>query len=215
MVDNDKFHFSMLHPHKGQPVEYNSTREAVKLPEYGRFVQSMVEYALTLTDRAQRQQYAESIIEVMAGLNPKVKDVPGFRHKLWDHLAYIADYKLDIDYPYPITERKDGLKAPQKLSYPKGAIRFRHYGRLIEKAIDELKQTPEGPQRDELVRLIANRMKRNLADWKGDGVQDSKVARDIAFYTEGSVQPDFSKPGEELMNIGENRFRTRKNKGFF
>lgn len=205
----------MLHPHEGRPVEYNSTRETLKLPEYGRLVQSMVEYALTITNRKQRQRYAEAIVEVMAGLNPKMKDVPGFMHKIWDHLAYIADYKLDIDYPYPINQRSVGVKAPHKLSYPKGPIRFRHYGRLIEKALAELEVTPPGPKQDELVRLIANRMKRNLADWKGDGVQDSKVARDIAFYTEGKVQPDFSKPGDELMHIGENRFRTRKNKGLF
>lgn len=215
MIDKDKFKYAMPSPQKGQPVEYNSTLETLKLPEYGRLVQDMVEYALTLEDRSQRQHYAEAIVEVMAGLNPKMKDVPGFMHKLWDHLAYIADYKLDIDYPYDINERKLGTKAPQKLSYPKGPIRFRHYGRLIEKAIAQLNDIPEGVQRDEMVRLIANRMKRNLADWKGDGVQDAKVARDIAFYTEGNVQPDFSKPGEELMQISENRFRTRKNKGLF
>ena len=74
---------------------------------------------------------------------------------------------------------------------------------------------PDGQEKEAFIRLVANRMKRNLADWKGDGVQDSKVARDIAFYTEGKVQPNFSTPGEELMTIGENRFRTRKNKGFF
>ena len=122
---------------------------------------------------------------------------------------------MDIDYPYEIKQRKEGVNAPQKLSYPKGPIRFRHYGRLIERAMQQLEEMPKGAERDELLRLIANRMKRNLADWKGDGVQDVKVARDIAFYTEGKVQPDFSKPGEQLMHIGENRFRTRKNRGMF
>lgn len=214
-MTEDKFKYTMPHPDAGQKVEYNSTRETLKLPEYGRLVQEMVEYALTITDRAERQRYAEAIIDVMAGLNPKMKDVPGFRHKLWDHLAYISEYKLDIDYPYEIKRRKEASSAPQKLSYPKGTIRFRHYGRLIERAMQQLEEMPEGSERDELVRLIANRMKRNLADWKGDGVQDVKVARDIAFYTEGKVQPDFTKPGEQLMHIGENRFRTRKNRGMF
>ena len=214
-MTEDKFKYTMPHPGEGQKVEYNSTRETLKLPEYGRLVQEMVEYALTLTDRAERQRYAEAIIEVMAGLNPKMKDVPGFRHKLWDHLAYISGYQLDIDYPYEIKQRKEGVNAPQKLSYPKGPIRFRHYGRLIERAMQQLEEMPKGAERDELLRLIANRMKRNLADWKGDGVQDVKVARDIAFYTEGKAQPDFSKPGEQLMHIGENRFRTRKNRGMF
>jgi hypothetical protein len=196
-------------------LDYNSTREGVKMPEYGRFVQEMVDYCLTITDRKARQRYAYAIANVMAGLNPDMRDVPDYQHKIWDHLAYLSDYKLDIDYPFAINKIEGRNIIPEHLSYPKGHIRFRHYGRLLEKAVNELKEMEEGPQRDELTRLIANRMKRNLADWKGDGVADSKVARDIEYYTEGRVQPNFSKPGEGLMHIGENRFRTRRNKGLF
>lgn len=195
--------------------QYNSTQESLKLPEYGRYVQEMIEYALTIEDKAERQLFAERIASVMEGVNPKMKDVPGFQHKIWNHLAYIADYKLDIDYPFEIDRYEGKKKIPEHLSYPKGNIRFRHYGRLLERAISELKEMPDNENRQELTRLIANRMKRNLADWKGDGIEDSKIARDIAYYTEGKVVPDFSAAGEELMQIGENRFRTRKNKGFF
>lgn len=214
MVNVMKYDDMTLHPVKGQSVEYNSTREALKMPEYGRLVQDMVEYALTIADKAERQQYAETIVAVMTGLNPKMKDVSDYRHKLWDHLAYISGYQLDIDYPFEI-EKKDVLKRPQKLSYPKGNIRFRHYGRLIEKALNDLQNVEDDAERDALVQLIGNRMKRNLADWKGDGVEDSKVARDIAYYTEGKVQPDFTQKGKKLMQIGDSRFRTRKNKGLF
>mgnify|MGYP002673252003 FL=1 len=215
MTENNAFEYTMPHPQGEEKNEYNTTREKLKLPEYGRLVQNMVEYALKIEDRNERQAYAEAIVDVMIGLNPKMKDVPDFQHKIWDHLAYIADYKLDIDYPFEITEHKGIGTKPERLSYPKSSIRFRHYGRLIEKAISELKDMPEGEEKEDFIRLVANRMKRNLADWKGDGVQDSKVARDIAYYTEGKVQPNFSNPGDELMTIGENRFRTRKNKGFF
>lgn len=214
MVNVMKYDDMTLHPVKGQSVEYNSTREALKMPEYGRLVQDMVEYAQTIADKAERQQYAETIIAVMTGLNPKMKDVSDYRHKLWDHLAYISGYQLDIDYPFEI-EKKDVLKRPQKLSYPKGNIRFRHYGRLIEKALNDLQNVEDDAERDALVQLIGNRMKCNLADWKGDGVEDSKVARDIAYYTEGKVQPDFTQKGKKLMQIGDSRFRTRKNKGLF
>lgn len=213
MPDYNNFEIKLPHPKEGMPTDYNSTRKHLRLPEYGRLVQDMVDYALTLTDREERQHYAEAIVGVMVGLNPKMKDVTDYQHKIWDHLAYMADYKLDIDYPFEITEHRDGMKKPEKLSYPKGHIRFRHYGRLVERAMEELKTMPEGSERDELTRLIANRMKRNLADWKGDGVEDTKVARDIAFYTEGHVHPDFEEPGQQLMQIGENRFRTRRNKG--
>lgn len=213
MHDYNNFEIKLPHPKEGMSTDYNSTRKNLRLPEYGRLVQDMVDYALTLTDREKRQHYAEAIVGVMVGLNPKMKDVTDYQHKIWDHLAYMADYKLDIDYPFEITEHRDGMKKPEKLSYPKGHIRFRHYGRLVERAMEELKTMPEGSERDELTRLIANRMKRNLADWKGDGVEDTKVARDIAFYTEGHVHPDFEEPGQQLMQIGENRFRTRRNKG--
>lgn len=213
MPDYNNFEIKLPHPKEGMSTDYNSTRKNLRLPEYGRLVQDMVDYALTLADREERQHYAEAIVGVMVGLNPKMKDVTDYQHKIWDHLAYLADYKLDIDYPFEITEHRDGMKKPEKLSYPKGHIRFRHYGRLVERAMEELKTMPEGSERDELTRLIANRMKRNLADWKGDGVEDTKVARDIAFYTEGHVHPDFEEPGQQLMQIGENRFRTRRNKG--
>lgn len=207
---------SVIPPPKSErKIVYNSTRKALKFPEYGRLIQDMVDYALTIENREERQAYAVAIVKVMEGFNPKMKDVVDFQHKIWDHLAYISDYKLDIDYPFEITKHEGKHIIPSKLSYPKGHIRFRHYGRLIEKAVKELKEMPEGEKRDDLVRVIANRMKRNLADWKGDGIQDSKVARDIAFYTEGKIEPDFSTPGKQLIQIGENRFRTRKNKGLF
>lgn len=215
-MENSKyFELTSPHPAKGLKPDYNSTRPNLKLPEYGRMVQSMVDYALTIENKRERQLYAEAIVQVMVGLNPKMSDVPDFQHKIWDHLALMADYKLDIDYPFEITKKEVQRTHPTKLSYPKSHIRFRHYGRLIEKALDELKDMPARPERDNFARLLANRMKRNLADWKGDGVQDSKVARDIAFYTDGKVEPDFSEPGKQLMKIGENRFRTRKNKGLF
>ena len=178
-------------------------------------VQHMVDYALTIENKDERQRYAEAIATIMLGLNPKMKEVPGFKHKVWDHLAYMSDYKLDIDYPFEINEKQSQRVPPNKLPYPKGEIRFRHYGRLLERALSQLAEMEEGPSRDSLIRLIANRMKRNLADWKGDGIQDAKVAHDIALYTNGKVEPDFERDGQELMNIGENRFRTRKNKGLF
>ena len=200
----------MPHPKRDKVTEYNSTETPLKMPEYGRLVQDMVNYSIGIENPQERQAYAYAIVSVMMGLNPKMKDVPDYQHKIWDHLAYISDYKLDITYPFPIT-RRDERSKPRQLTYPKGYIRFRHYGRLIEKAIKELPETEIGYKRDEMVRLIANRMKRNLADWKGDGVEDSKVAHDIAYYTQGEVQPDFT--DTPLIKITDNKFRTRRNKG--
>ncbi len=193
---------------------YNSTLPQLKMPEYGRMVQEMVDYAVQLPTKDERQAFAQVIAEVMMNLNPKQKEVADYQHKIWDHLAWLSNYQLDIDYPFEVTQAKERIK-PGKLSYPKTGIRLRHYGRLIERAMDDLKEMPEGAERDAYVRLVANRMKRNLADWKGDGVEDTKVARDIAYYTDGRVEPDFNSPQSKLMQIGDNRFRTRKNKGLF
>ncbi len=206
------YEITMPHPEPGMVPQYNSTRPALRLPEYGRLVQDMVAHALTLSHRAARQRYAEAIIGVMATLTPQFKGEADYRHKLWNHLAYLADYKLDIDYPYEIKRHDDAETPRPHLSYPKHSIRFRHYGAIIEEALDQLAHTTEGPARDRLTRLIAARMKRNLADWKGDGIDDSKVARDIAYYTDGAVEPDFSQPGKALPKISDNRFRARNNK---
>jgi len=212
MEKENLYELTMPRPAQDGKPEYNSTHQTLRLPEYGRLVQEMVDYALTISDRAERQRYAEAIVSVMLGLNPKMKNEPDFQHKIWDHLALLADYELDIDYPFEVTRLDGENKKPVHLGYPKSQIRFRHYGHLVEKALAQLADMPESAERERFTRLVASRMKRNLADWKGDGVQDDKVARDIAFYTEGRVQPDFSAPGKQLLQINDNRFRTRKNK---
>ena len=190
-------------------MDYNSTRERLAMPEYGRLVQDMVHHALTIADRNERQNYAKAIITVMAGVNPGMKNVPDFRRKLWDHLAFMANYQLDIDYPFPITHYNEEKEKPH-LSYPGHEIKWRHYGHLIEDAVKSLSEMPDTAQRRQLLRQVGTRMKRSLAEWKGDGVEDAKVARDIAAYTEGALAPDFSRPGMRLMEIREQRNKKGK-----
>lgn len=168
------------------PIRYNTNEEKLRMPEYGRLVQQMVNHACKIENRAERQAYAERIVQIMAHVSPKMRNVADFRHKLWDHLAYIADYRLDIDYPVEIQHREH--EAPVHLCYPQSRIRYRHYGKLIERALNDVKAMPDTPARDRLLYQIANRMKRNLAAWKGDGATDEKVARDIEDYTDGRVK---------------------------
>lgn len=190
-------------------MDYNSTRERLAMPEYGRLVQDMVHHALTIADKNERQSYAKAIITVMAGVNPGMKNVPDFRRKLWDHLAFMANYQLDIDYPFPITHYNEEKEKPH-LTYPGHEIKWRHYGHLIEEAVKSLPEMPDTAQRRQLVRQVGTRMKRSLAEWKGDGVEDAKVSRDIAAYTEGTLAPDFSRPGMRLMEIREQRNKKGK-----
>lgn len=154
---------------------------SVKMPEYGRLVQKMADHALEIEDRSRRQAYAERIIKVMARQLPKQKNSQELNRKLWDHLAYIADYKLDIDYPFEV-QRRDEQPRPKKIPYPTTKIRFRHYGHLLEKAITMVGEMPESERRTRLSQQVAARMKRHLHTWKGDGATDEKVARDMELY---------------------------------
>ena len=116
-------------------MEYNTQQRTLPLPEYGRSVQNMVDHALTIEDRAERQRCANTIINIMGGMFPHLRDVPDFKHKLWDHLAIMADFKLDIDYPYEIVKKESLEVKPDMLPYPHNGIRYRHYGRILESMI--------------------------------------------------------------------------------
>lgn len=172
-------------------MEYNTTQEKLLLPEYGRLIQQMVKKALTLENRSQRQAYAQQIINVMAGLNPQMRHIPDYKQKLWDHLAYMSDYQLDIDYPVSIN-RITREERPTRLAYPNGQMRHKHYGCLLEDFLHRIEETENKTHQDSMVRKAAARMKRNLADWKGDGYDNHTIENDIAEYTQGAVQPDLS-----------------------
>ena len=117
-------------------MDYNTQRKKLQLPEYGRNIQTMVDYLLTIQDRDKRTEQAYAVIDVMGNLNPQLRDVPDFRHKLWDHLAIMSDFSLDIDAPYPLPEREILHKKPEKIPYSTGNIGARHYGKSVEKMVE-------------------------------------------------------------------------------
>lgn len=160
------------------------------MPEYGRGIQNMVDYALTLPTKAERQMCAQTIVAIMGNMFPHLRDVPDFKHKLWDHLAVMADYKLDIDYPYEITPKAEAEAKVSPLGYPMKRIRYRHYGYLLETLAKKLTEMPAGEERDELALLVAAQMKRSLGNWNKDVMDDEKVAFDLAAYTHGQVELD-------------------------
>lgn len=166
---------------------YNTQREKMILPEYGRTIQEMVDICLQIEDRSERQICAETIIEIMRTMNPNVRQQPDYEHKLWDQLAILSDYKLDIDYPYEVIQREEMNAKPKPLKYPMQRIRYRHYGHLTEAFMKELKEMPDTPERTRLTEMIANYMKRSLYNWNRDAMDERKVAADIDNYTEGNV----------------------------
>ena len=143
-------------------LDYNTQREQLILPEYGREVQKMVDYAVTLEDREERQRCAETIIGIMERMFPQTQGTADSKQKLWDHLAIMSNFKLDIDYPVDINEAKRIMKKPQPMGYPKLTNPIKHYGSMMFELFDKLKSMEPGPERDELTRLTANQMKRNL-----------------------------------------------------
>lgn len=158
------------------------------LPEYGRSIQNMVDHALTIEDRAERQRCANTIINIMGSMFPHLRDVPDFKHKLWDHLAIMSDFNLDIDYPYEVI-RKDNLNTrPEVIPYPSKKIRYRHYGRTLEVLIQKACDYPEGNEKNNLIALICNHMKKDYMAWNKDTVDDHKIAEDLAEYSNGKLQ---------------------------
>ncbi len=190
-------------------MEYNTQRKKMELPEYGRSVQNMVDHALTIEDREERQRCANTIINIMGGMFPHLRDVPDFKHKLWDHLAIMADFKLDIDYPFEIVKKEDLVVKPEQLEYPNGAFRYRHYGRFLEGMVKKAIEIEDEEEKKQLINLLAIQMKKDLNNWNKEGIEDQKIVDDLREYSNGAIdlQVEDLRLGESR---GNNNFQQRK-----
>ena len=168
-------------------MEYNTQRKKMELPEYGRSVQNMVDHALTIEDREERQRCANTIISIMGGMFPHLRDVPDFKRKLWDHLAIMSDFKLDIDYPFEIVKKEDLIVKPERLSYSNGNIRYRHYGLILEGLVKKAVEIEDEDERKALVKMLAVQMKKSLNNWNKDGMEDQKIVDDLREYSNGAI----------------------------
>jgi len=193
-------------------LDYNTQREKLMLPEYGREIQSMVDYAVQLPDKNDRQRCAEAIIDVMARMVPQSHDTAAHKQKLWDHLALMSGFRLDIDWPCDVTQAAKIASKPEPLAYPMKRIPVKHYGSMVFELFEKLKDMPAGPERDELARQTANQMKRDLMQWSHGSADDEKVASDIAEFTDGKIQLDLDKFKFDKTNIKDlDRKRKKKN----
>ena len=181
-------------------MEYNTQRKKMELPEYGRSVQNMVDHALTIEDREERQRCANTIINIMGGMFPQLRDVPDFKHKLWDHLAIMADFKLDIDYPFDIVKKEDLVVKPEQLEYPNGAFRYRHYGRFLEGMVKKAIEIEDEEEKKQLINLLAIQMKKDLNNWNKEGIEDQKIVDDLREYSNGAIDLKV-----EDLRLGESR----------
>ncbi len=168
-------------------MEYNTARGHLIIPEYGRNVQKMVDYALTIEDREKRTNTAKTIILSMAQMNPSIKETMDFNKVLWDHLYVISDFKLDVDSPYPMPSQEKLTLKPTKLEYSDKKIKLRHYGRHIINIIDKAIDYEEGEEKQALVLTIANQMKKSYLKWNRDSVNDQTIAKHLLGLSDGKL----------------------------
>ncbi len=159
-------------------MEYNTQLKKLALPEYGRNIQNMVDYCLTITDRNERKRCANTIINIMGNLFPHLRDVNDFKHILWDHLAIMSDFKLDIDYPYEIVKKEDLYSKPGKIEYSRPNMQYRHYGKTLEKMVRLAISIEDVKEKEQFVLLVATHMKKSYIQWNKD-VDDHKIFADL------------------------------------
>lgn len=168
-------------------MEYNSARQSLVIPEYGRNVQKMIEYACTIKDREERNRAAQAIVQVMGILNPQLREIVDFKHKLWDHMFIISDFKLDVDSPYPIPSSNTLKFKPRKIPYPKTKINYKYYGKTMELIIDAICKMEEGPAKEQTVKNIANFMKLQYLSWNRDAVDDNVIFEHLKELSKGGI----------------------------
>ncbi len=177
---------------------YNSQRPDLTIPEYGRHIQKMVQYASTIADREERNKCVRAIISVMGQLFPQLRDIEDYNHKLWDHLQIMSGFTLDVDSPYPVPSKESLAKKPDRVPYPSGNIRFGHYGRYIERMIDKCSDMEDGEPKEAFKISIANVMKYNSINWNRNHVTDDVIFNDLKLLSKGKLEIE---GGPELVKV--------------
>ena len=182
-----------------EDIEYNTERPKLIIPEYGRHMQKMVDQAIAIEDREERNKVAKSIIAVMGNLNPHLRDVPDFQPMLWDQLFIISDFKLDVDSPFPIPTREELAERPEPLEYPQNFPRYRFYGNNIKRMIDVAVEWEEGDKKEGLILTIANHMKKCFLNWNKDTVEDDVIFNHLLELSDGKI--DLRESKEALSDV--------------
>jgi len=184
-----------------EQFDYNSTRNKLILSEYGRNVQNMVKYIVALPTKEERNRYAQVVIDLMGFLNPHLRDVADFKHKLWDHLHIISDFQIDVDSPYPKPSPDAIHIKPEPLRYPNQRIRHKHYGKTIELMIEKAKNIDDPERKRHMVQAIANFMKMAYVQWNKDSVTDESIISDLYAMSGGQLKL------EENVNLNKVEYR--------
>lgn len=201
-------------------LTYNTSREPLVMKEYGRHVQQMVQYLLTIQDPQKRQRNAETLIELMGFLNPQLKNVEDFRHKLWDHLHFMSDFKLEVESPYPVPTYEDLKRKPEPLKYPKRYPRYSHLGKNIEIVINNALAETDPGKKQEFANAIAYYMKLTYSNWHKELVHDDNIQNELSTITNGELEFNNrpfvkhradNRPMDDYPTTGRNQFRKNFN----
>lgn len=188
-------------------LEYNAERNQLRIPEYGRHLHKLIDQAIATEDREERNKFAKFIIRVMGTLNPHLRDVPDFQHKLWDQLFIMSDFKLDVDSPYPIPNKELIQLKPEPLGYPQKNPKYRFYGNNIKTMIEVANSWDEGDMKSALIKVIANHMKKSYLSWNKDSVEDHVIFEHLYELSDGKIN---LKVGDESLTNSNELIKTNK-----
>lgn len=202
-------------------MEYNTKRQKLQITDYGRNIYKLIDYAKTIEDRNKRNAVAACIVNVMAQVNPKVKEESDYKHKLWDHLLLMSNFELDVDSPYPISHENNITFDPKPLKYSINKINYRHYGKVLEDLIQKVSTYPEGDEKEVLIELIAHQMKRSYLTWNRNTVSDDIIFEQFDRLSTGKLKlrDDFqlhatkdyeNSPAQNSKNQNPNRIKKKQ-----
>jgi hypothetical protein len=190
--------------------DYNTSRKKLALPEYGRHIHKLVDYIVNIKDPEERNKATRALINIMGNLNPHLRDVADFKHKLWDHLAIISDFKLDIDSPYPVPTIAILTEKPRIVPYNQGSITYKHYGKVLERMVKKATEMPDNDEKKVLIEALANIMKKQYLTWNREAVNDSNIFKDLSELSNKLI--NISTQDMKLSETRDILLKTKKNK---
>jgi hypothetical protein len=201
-------------------MEYNTTRGPMKISEYGRNIQNMILYIASLPDREQRNRLTSTLVNILAIMNPDMRDQVDIKHKLYDHVHLMSDFTLDIDSPYPVPPRPEEAPAPARVPYTQENIKLRPYGKYMQRMIEKAVEYEEGEEKDALVKTIANNLKKMYLNWNRDSVNDELIYEHLSLLSGKKLKlreddrlhstTDILKANKQVLDKQKQPFKRRK-----
>lgn len=168
-------------------MDYNTTRDKLIMPEYGRHIQKMVEQVKEIPDKEKRNEQIKAVVQVMGILNPQLRDQPDFKHKLWDHVQIISGFDIDIDSPYPLPTKEDFMTKPEPVPVSSEPLKAAHYGRNIQNMVNVIAAMPDDEERDKIIKSMAVYMRQQYLIWNKDTVSEETIFKDIEALSGGKL----------------------------